>query len=140
MSLDQEKRIQQRLAEVKHNVTIREARIARLLQAGLSDTLKLKRSVLWRHARIDFMASLAPKTMLAYYTIELTIRIPRNWMTQSRATSLGTEMATFRDGDKWPSISERRSPTETASICIDLDRTRMPACGLIELAIRIPRN
>ena len=111
MSLDQEKRIQQRLAEVKHNVTIREARIARLLQAGLSDTLKLKRSVLWRHARIDFMASLTPKTMLAYYTIELTIRIPRNWMTQSRATSLGTEMATFRDGDFQ---SGRRSPSDVA--------------------------
>ena len=27
---------------------------------------------------------------------KLTIRIPGNWMTQSRATSLGTEMATLK--------------------------------------------
>ena len=41
---------------------------------------------------------------------------------------------------KLPSISERRSPTETISSHIDLDRTRMPSYGKIELTIRIPRT
>ena len=46
-----------------------------------------------------------------------------------------------RDGDfKWPSISERRSPTETTSNHIDLDRTRMPIDGLAKLTIQTPRN
>ena len=74
--------------------------------------------------------------MPTYGTTELTMRINRNWATQSRATSLGTEMATL----ELPSISERRSPTETISSHIDLDRTRMPSYGKIELTIRIPRT
>ena len=38
-----------------------------------------------------------------------------------------------RDGYlKWPSISERRSPTKTASNHIDLDRTGMPTNGMTE--------
>ena len=41
---------------------------------------------------------------------------------------------------KLPSISERRSPSEQASSHIDLDRTRMPTYGVIELTIRIPRT
>ena len=41
---------------------------------------------------------------------------------------------------KWPSISERRSPTERASKRFDLDRREMSANGLVELTIRIPRN
>ena len=36
---------------------------------------------------------------------------------------------------KWPSISERRSPTELATNGIDLDRTGVPANSLIELTI-----
>ena len=113
--------------------------------------------------RIDLDRTRMPTNGLA----KLTIRIPGNWMTQSRATSLGTEMATLRDSDrtgilangmiepairipknwktqsrasKWPSISERRSPTETATNRIDLDRTGMSANGMIEPAIGIPRN
>ena len=67
--------------------------------------------------------------------IELAIRIPRNWTTQSRAASLG------RDGYfKWPSISERRSPTESATNRVDLDRTGMPVNGLSEFTIRILNN
>ena len=62
-------------------------------------------------------------------SIKLTIQIPRNWTTQSRATSLGTEMATL----KWPSIAERRSPTETTSSHIDLDRSGIPNNGSIKL-------
>ena len=42
---------------------------------------------------------------------QLTIRIAKNWMTQSRASSLGTEMATLS------------GPTEQASNRVDLLRT-----------------
>ena len=74
--------------------------------------------------------------MPTYGMTELTIRIPRNSTTQSRATSLGQRWLL----SKWPSISERRSPTETPSNHIVLDRTRMPTYGMTELTIRIPRN
>ena len=39
---------------------------------------------------------------------------------------------------KWPSISERRSPTEQVANCVDLDRTGRLANGLTELTIRNP--
>ena len=39
-----------------------------------------------------------------------------------------TQMATL----KWPSISERRSPTETATNHIDLDRSGIPNNGSIK--------
>ena len=41
---------------------------------------------------------------------------------------------------KWPSIAERRSPTETTSNRIDLDRSGIPNNGSIKLTIQIPRN
>ena len=41
---------------------------------------------------------------------------------------------------KWPSISERRSPTEMVTNRVDLDRTERPANGLIKLTIQIPNN
>ena len=41
---------------------------------------------------------------------------------------------------KWPSISERRSPTESATNRVDLDRTGMPVNGLSEFTIRILNN
>ena len=73
---------------------------------------------------------------LANGMTELTIRNP--------STLDGTKSGYIsgdRDGNlKWPSISERRSPTEQASSHIDLDRTRMPSIGLIERTIQIPRN
>ena len=41
---------------------------------------------------------------------------------------------------KWPSISERRGPTEKLANRIDLDRTEVLANGLVEFTIWIPRN
>ena len=41
---------------------------------------------------------------------------------------------------KWPSISERRSPTEKASSRIDLDRTRMPTNGQSNLRSEFPET
>ena len=40
----------------------------------------------------------------------------------------------------WPSISERRSPTETTTNRIDLDRTGLSTTVMLDLAIRISRN
>ena len=41
---------------------------------------------------------------------------------------------------KWPSISERRSPTEQVTHRVDLDRAGMSASGLTQLTIRIAKN
>ena len=67
---------------------------------------------------------------------KLTIQIPRNLDNTKSGHISETEMAT----SKWPSISERRSPTETSSNHIHLDRTRMPTNGMAKLTIQIPRN
>ena len=64
---------------------------------------------------------------------KLTIQIPRNLDNTKSGYISGTEMATL----KWPSISERRSPTETSSNHINSDRTRMPTNGMTKHTIRI---
>ena len=66
---------------------------------------------------------------------EVTIHIPRTGQHK-----VGLHLWD-RDGNfKWPSISERRSPTEKATSCVNSDRTEMPAIGLTEFTIRIARN
>ena len=41
---------------------------------------------------------------------------------------------------KWPSISERRSPTETPSNHTDLDRTKTPTNGRTKPTVQIPKK
>ena len=72
--------------------------------------------------------------MKANGTSELTIRILKT------GRHIVGQHLCRRDDKKWPSISERRSPTERAPNRSDRDRKEMSANGMTELTIQMLKN